>query len=50
MKENFNDFKEKEWYRERIIEMVREIKRTDILYSIYIFVSDIEKEEKEIPS
>ena len=36
--------KEKEFYKEKIIEMVKEINRTDILNYIYIIISDIVKE------
>ena len=39
-------FRPKEFYRERIIEMVNKINRTDILNYIYIVVSDIMKEKK----
>lgn len=38
-------FRPKEFYRERIIEMVKKIDRTDILNYIYIVVSDIVKEK-----
>ena len=34
-------------YKEKIIEMVNEIDRKDILRYIYIIISDIMKEEKE---
>lgn len=34
-------------YKEKIIEMVNEIDRKDILRYIYIIISDIVKEEKE---
>lgn len=37
-------FKAKEFYRDRIIEMVNQINRTDILNYIYVVVSDIMKE------
>lgn len=37
----------KEFYRDRIIEMVNQINRTDILNYIYIVVSDIVKEENK---
>ena len=36
--------KEKDFYKEKIIEMVKEINRTDILNYIYIIISDIVKE------
>lgn len=39
-------FNAKEFYRERIIEMVKKIDRTDILNYIYIVVSDIIKERR----
>lgn len=38
---------EKEWYREKILEMVRTIENVDRLYSISIFISDILKEDRE---
>ena len=38
-------FRPKEFYRERIIEMVNQINRTDILNYIYVVVSDIMKEK-----
>lgn len=34
-------------YKEKIIEMVNEINRKDILRYIYIIINDIMKEEKE---
>lgn len=34
-------------YKEKIIEMVNEISRKDILRYIYIIISDIIEEEKE---
>ena len=34
-------------YKEKIIEMVNEISRKDILRYIYIIINDIMKEEKE---
>lgn len=34
-------------YKEKIIEMVNKIERTDILRFIYIIISDILKNEKE---
>lgn len=37
----------KEYYRERIIEMVKDIKNSEILQYIYIIVSDIEREDKK---
>lgn len=47
MEENGKEvFRPKEFYRDRIIEMVNQINRTDIIYSIYIFISDIIKENK----
>lgn len=36
--------KEKDFYKEKIVEMVKEIDRTDILNYIYIIISDIVKE------
>lgn len=36
--------KEKEFYKEKIVEMVKEINRTDILNYIYIVISDIIKD------
>lgn len=35
-----------DYYRERIIEMVKNIRNPDILQYIYIVVSDIKKEDK----
>lgn len=40
-------FKAKEFYRDRIIEMVNQISRTDILNYIYVVISDIMKERKQ---
>lgn len=39
-------FREKEWYREKIIEMVEKINNPAILNYIYIIVSDVIKEDK----
>lgn len=39
--------KEKEWYREGIIEMVNKISNPAILNYIYIIVSDVAKEDKD---
>lgn len=39
--------REKEYYKGKIIEMVREIKNVAILNYIYTIVSDVEKEDKE---
>ena len=33
-------------YREKIIEMINKIERTDILRYIYVIIDDIMKEEK----
>lgn len=41
-------FKPKEYYREKIMEMVNQINNSDIIYCIYVFVSDILKEDKEV--
>lgn len=38
--------KEKEYYREQIVERIRKIEDTDVLNYIYIIVDDIEKELK----
>lgn len=38
--------KEKEFYKEKIVEMVNQIYRADILNYIYIIISDIIKENK----
>ena len=43
-------FRPKEFYRERIIEMVKGIDRTDVLSYIYIVVSDIMKEKVGKPN
>lgn len=40
-------FRPKEFYRERIIEMVNQINRTDILKYIYVVVLDIVKEKNQ---
>ena len=40
-------FKAKEFYRERIIEMVNQINRTDILQYLYLFISGKIKPEEE---
>ena len=40
------DFRKKEFYREKIIELVEKIENPAILNYIYIIVSDVEKEEK----
>lgn len=40
-------FKTKEYYREKIVEMVNKISNSDIIYCIYVFISDILKEDKE---
>lgn len=38
--------KEKEYYREQIVEMIHKIEDADVLNYIYIIVDDIEKELK----
>ena len=38
--------KEKEYYREQIVEMIQKIEDADVLNYIYIIVDDIEKELK----
>lgn len=43
--ENTKD--EKECYREKIIELVKNIENTAILNYIYIIVLDVEKEDKK---
>ncbi len=40
------NFKEKDFYKQKIIEMVEKINNQDILNYIYIIVSDIAKEDK----
>lgn len=35
-----------EYYREKILEMVKEITNSDIIYCVYVFISDIIKEDK----
>ena len=38
--------KEKEYYREKITDMIKRIDRTDVLNYIYIVISDIMKERE----
>lgn len=38
----------KEYYRERIVKIVSEIQSEKILGCIYVFVSDIAKEDSEV--
>ena len=38
----------KEYYRERIVEIVSEIQSEKILGCIYVFVNDISKEDLEV--
>lgn len=39
-------FKEKEWYREKIVEMAEQIKNQRFLKAIYISMSDYLKEKE----
>lgn len=39
-------FREKEYYRKKIIEMVKKIEKLSILNYIYTIVSDVEKEDE----
>lgn len=40
------NLREKEYYRERIVEMVRGVEKLSILNYIYIIVLDVAKEDK----
>ena len=37
-----------EYYREKIVEMVKKINNSDIIYCVYVFISDIIKEDKGV--
>lgn len=39
-------FREKEYYRKKIVEMVKKIEKLSILNYIYTIVSDVEKEDE----
>lgn len=47
VRQNDDSVREKEWYREKILEMVRNINRVDILEYLCIFISGKIKEGKE---
>lgn len=45
-KESLEIFNEKEWYKEKIIEMAKQIKNQRFLKAIYISMSDYLKENE----
>lgn len=41
------ELKEKEYYREKLLDMLNSIEKTDILNYLYVIVCDIMEEERE---
>ena len=40
-------FREKEWYRERIIEMVRKIESKSVILSVYSYIMGLLSDKRE---